>query len=383
MNNIFCFAKRFAALCMVCFLLLAAGGCKEAAEEWTPGKPLDKNAVKIGIIYFDKAETSGYSFAHELGVRTMQQTLGLADEQVMRAFDVSDSNSMLVEHAMRGFISSGANIIFATSWGYMDICEKLAREFPGVVFAHASGYKRNDTNFTNYFGRIYEARYLGGIVAGLASKTGRIGYVAAMGKDNSEVTGGINAFALGVESVNPGARVSVWVTNSWFAPAVERQAAEELIKAGCDVIAQHCDTANPQMAAQDAGVWGIGYNTDMREQAPDAVVTSVVWHWGVYYTRFVSSVIDGTFSTQPFIGGTGDGMVGITPLNEALARPDAEPTVEGARAKIRDGSLKIFTGALRANDGTVRGTPGEPFSDEDILGGMNWYYHTVRVFPDM
>ena len=174
--------------------------------------------------------------------------------------------------------------------------ESLAKEYPKVIFCHGTGYKKNDTNFSNYFGRIYQARYLSGIVAGMKTQSNKIGYVAAMGKDNSEVTGGIDAFAMGVYSVNPEAQVFVKVTNSWFAPEMESAAANALLDEGCDVIAQHCDTPNPQTAAEEHGVWGVGYNSDMTKDAPGATLTSVMWDLSLIHICWAAS-----WASAPFL----------------------------------------------------------------------------------
>lgn len=354
---------------------LCLAGC-EKEESWTPGKPLPKDKVKIGVIHVDNA-TSGYSLSHDRGIQIMQKQLGLNDSQIIRKLNVNDADVLMVEHMMRECITKGANIIVATSWGHMDICEKLAPLFPNVIFANATGTKRNDHNFTNYFGRIYQARYLSGIVAGLRSKTGLIGFVAARGKDNSEVTGGVNAFALGVESVRPDARVLVRVTNSWFDPAGERHATQKLLEAGCDVITQHCNTTSPQYQAEKAGAWSIGYNSDMSGAAPGAVLTSVIWKWEAYYTRLVRSVMDGSFTTEPYIGSIKDGMVDITPLNPALTDRHMAEAVAEARARLENGACKVFDGVLTTNDGSTAGSEGGTLSDAEIFGNMHWYYHTV------
>jgi basic membrane protein A len=347
--------------------------------KWRPGEPISRERIKIGIIHLTDPlkEKDGYSYAHEAGIREMQRDTGIKDEQIMRKTHVSDANPSEIEYVMRECIAAGANVVIATSWGYMDTCAKLAGEYPGVIFAHASGYKKNDTNFTNYFGRIYEPRYLSGIVAGLRTRTNKIGYVAAMGKDNSEVTGGIDAFAMGVESVNPDAKIYVKVTKSWFDPTEEAIAAFALIAAGCDVIGQHCDTAVPQTEAERAGIWGIGYNSDMSAEAPDAVITSVIWRWGMYYTHLIRSVIDGTFTTEPYSGGIGDGMVDITPINDAIAAPGTMEAVNDVRDRMKRGDVKLFTGEIKTNDGRKIGVAGEPLSDAEIRNNINWYYHNV------
>jgi len=366
---------------IVLLLLFAAGlaGCKTTEPaRWRPGQPLDKDQVKIGIIYLDDAE-SGWSYSHELGIRETQRVFELSDDQIIRKLNVSEEDTGNIEYAISEAIAEGANIIIAASWGFMDVCEQMAAEHPDVVFAHASGYKSNDTNFTNYFGRLYQARYLTGIAAGLRTQTGKIGFVAAQGISNSEVTGGLNAFAMGVESVNPGARIYVSVTNSWFDPAGERRAAQKLIDEGCDVIAQHCDTAEPQLAAERAGVWGIGNNIDMSGVAPNAVLTSAIWNWGAYYTFLTGSIIDGSFTTEPYLGGLADGMVDIAPLTPALATPEMAATISKSKEKIIQGSLDVFGGEMETNDGSIVGTAGGTLPYSEIAVGINWYYRNITI----
>lgn len=341
------------------------------------GQVPKRNNVKIGVLFLDKADTPGYSYAHNEGIKKLQENLGLRDDQIIRKFDVNNTDAIMIAHMIRECVANGANIIIATSWGYMDVCEELAKEYPSVVFAHATGYKRNDKNFTNYYGRIYQARYLSGIAAGMKTKTGKIGFVAAMGKQNSEVTGGLNAFALGVESVNPEARVYVNATNNWYDPSGEAAAARKLLEAGCDVIAQHCDTPAPQKEAEKVGAWGIGYNSDMSEEAPGAVLTSVIWHWDIYYMHLVQSVLYGTFSTEPYYGGMQEGMVDITDLNPKLTTPEAQFAVEAAKERIKSGEINVFDGVMETNDGKFVGTEGGTLSDEEITGRIDWYYRTV------
>ena len=369
------------AMSVVLSVLLAVflSSCKaNDTERWSPGQPLEKSKVKIGMIYLDDAE-SGWSYSHELGIREAQRVFELSDEQIIRKLNVSEEDASSIEYAISEAIADGANIIIAPSWGFMDVCEMMAAEHPNVVFAHASGYKSNDTNFTNYFGRLYQARYLTGIAAGLKTQTGKVGFVAAQGVSNSEVTGWLNAFAMGVESVNPDARIYVSVTNSWFDPAGERRAAQKLIDEGCDVIAQHCDTAEPQIAASHAGVWGIGNNIDMRNEAPDAVLTSAIWNWGSYYSYLIGSILDGSFTTEPYLGGLADGMVDIAPLNPALAVPGMELAIVESRERIKQGVFSVFDGEMETNDGRTVGKADSTLSDNEIAVGINWYYRNIII----
>ncbi|MCL2099016.1 MAG: BMP family ABC transporter substrate-binding protein [Oscillospiraceae bacterium] len=364
-------------ICVISAIYLNGCGADETVK-WNPGKPLSGSEIKIGIIYLDEAE-SGWSYAHELGLKEAQREFGLDDSQILRKFNVSEEDTGNIEYAISEAIAQGANLIIAPSWGFMDVCEQMAAEHPNVIFAHASGYKHNDANFTNYFGRLYQARYLTGIAAGLKTQTGKVGFVAAQGVWNSEVTGWLNAFAMGVERVNPEAQIYVSVTNSWFDPAGERRAAQLLLDEGCDVIAQHCDTAEPQIAAENAGVWGIGTNVDMSSEAPDAVLTSAVWNWDAYYTFLIGSIIDGSFTTAPYFGGLSDGMVDIAPLAPSLTVPGMAEAISEARESIVNGSFNIFDGELETNDGRKIGKSGETLSDSEITGEINWYYRNIVV----
>jgi len=371
--------KFNAILIMVFAIILPISFLSCEKEAWKPGIPLTKDKVKIGVVHITDpfSEISGYSYAHQKGIEEMKNSLSLADSQMIYKIHIDDADLISVENAHRELIAQGANIIFSTSWGYMDICEKLSQEFPSVVFAHATGNKYNKTNFTNYFGRVYQARYLAGIVAGLKTKTNKIGFVAAQGKENSEVTGGLDAFAIGVEKVNPKARIYVKVTHSWFDPMGEAFAARTLIDEGCDVIAQHSDTPTPMLEAERAGVWGIGYNTDMSADAENAVLTSVIWHWSAYYTALVQSVIDGSFTTTPWFGSLKDRVVDIVPLNEKIPLNNKTSILEEERQRIESGTYDVFNGVMKTNDGKSIGKEGENLTDDEIRSGINWYYHTV------
>lgn len=368
---------KLAALLLTVAMLVTVAGCGKK-DDPAQGGAADKD-FKVGVIHIgDPADGSGYSYAHDQGIVAMQQELNLDDSQVIRKINVVDSDAVATRTAIEECIEEGCRIIFGTSWGYMDTMEQLAEEHPDVIFSHGTGYKSNGKNFNNYFGRIYQARYLAGIAAGLKTESNLIGYVAAMDVTNSEVTGGINAFAMGVESVNPDAKVYVKVTNSWFSPDLEKQAAEALLDAGCDVIAQHCDTTAPQLAAESRGKFGCGYNSDMTKDAPKAHLCAPIWNWGVYYTKAAKAAMDGTWTGENYFGGMDDGLVDVSPLSENCAEGTQE-AIDAAREKIKDGSFKVFEGELYDNAGNQVCAAGEVISDADITGNMNWYYRTVEV----
>lgn len=340
---------------------------------------VSKDSIKVGVIHLsDPAEGSGYTYTHDIGIMGMQQNLGLSDSQIIRKINVNDSDKEATRKAIKECIDEGCNIIFSTSWGYMETTAQMAEEYPDVYFSHGTGYMSNGKNFNNYFGRIYQPRYLSGIVAGMNTKTNKIGYVAAMGSENSEVTGGIDAFALGVYSVNPSAQIYVKVTNSWYDPEAEKAAASTLLNMNCDVIAQHCDTTYPQLLAQQKNVYSIGYNSDMSKDAPDACLCSVIWNWSAYYTAAVQSVIDGTWDGSNYYGGMNENIVGITQLAD-FCKSGTQQKVDEAKKDIISGKLGIFDGVIETNTGTTVGESGKTLKDSDITGNINWYFKTVTL----
>lgn len=372
------------ALAMVFALAACSGGdTGESSNSNAPAAskstfaPVAKDQIKVGVIHIgNPKDTAGYTHAHDQGIVDMQKALGLQDNQIIRKNNIDDQDKTAIETAIRECVEEGCNIIFGTSYGYMDTLEQLAAEYPKVIFSHCSGYKNNGKNLNNYFGRIYEARYLTGIAAGLKTKSNKIGYVAAQGSDNPEVTGGIDAFALGVKSVNKDAKIYVKVTNTWFDPQKEKTAAYALLDLGCDVIAQHQDTAQPQIAAQEKGVWGCGYNSDMTAEAPKAHLTATIWNWGVYYTQAVKQVIDGTWTPTNYFDGMKEGLVDISPLSDNCVEGTKE-AIEKARASIVDGSLKVFAGPLKDNTGKEQVKSGDYLKDDVIAGQLNWYVDNV------
>ncbi|AOY74966.1 BMP family ABC transporter substrate-binding protein [Clostridium formicaceticum] len=372
-------SKKIWALFLAAVLIFTVVGCSSNETAGGDDTTTGTEDFKVGVIHIgDPAEGAGYTFAHDQGIVQMQQALGLSDAQIIRKNNIADGDAVATRTAIEECIEEGSKIIFGTSWGYMDTMEEMAEEYPDIVFSHASGYKSNGKNFNNYFGRIYEARYLSGVAAGLKTETNKIGYVAAMGQDNSEVTGGINAFAMGVESVNPDAKIYVKVTNTWFDPTLEGQAAEALLDLGADVITQHQDTTAPQLAAQSRGVWSVGYNSDMTKDAPKAHLTAPIWNWGVYYTQAAKAVMEGTWTAENYFGGMAEGMVDISPLSENCAEGTGEK-IDEAKAKIVDGSFKVFEGELYDNQGNKVCEEGQVLTDGEITGAMNWYYRNVIV----
>lgn len=353
-------------------------GVTETSADVDTSEKISTEDIKVGVLYItDPAEGSGYSYTHDLGILGMQSNLGLSDDQIVRKI-VDDGDTEGTRTAIEECISDGCNIIFTTSWGYMDVTAEMAEKYPDVYFSHGTGYKSNGKNFNNYFGRIYQARYLSGIVAGMNTTSNKIGYVAAQDTSNAEVTGGIDAFAIGVASVNPNAEIYVSVTHSWYDPEAEEAASRKLLDLGCDVMAQHCDTPYPLTLAQEYGVYGIGYNSDMSKEVPQTCLCSVVWNWSAYYTAAVDSIIEGTWSGENYYGGMNEGLVAITDL-ASFCKEGTEEKVSEAAAAIMSGSSNVFDGELRTNTGDVIGNAGSTLDDATITGAIDWYYENVVV----
>lgn len=270
--------KKLLAMVMAVAMTLSLAAC---GGNSTPAANTD---FKVGAIYINsKNDTAGYTYAHHNGITTAMKELGLdPDSQLVIVDEVSDDDYDKIANAVDTLVAADCNIVFAISFGYMQAVADKAAEYPDVIFSHATGYMSNDTNFNNYFGRIYQARYLAGVAAGLKSlETGNnnLGYVSAYGTEYAETCSGINGFTLGAQSVNPDAKVYVKELGTWADEVNESAFAKELIQNyNCGVISQHCDSAQPQIAAQDAGVFGCGYNSDMTADAPKAHLTAAIWN---------------------------------------------------------------------------------------------------------
>ena len=237
----------------------------------------------------------------------------------------------------------------------------------------------NDTNFNNYWGAIYQARYLSGIVAGLKTKANLIGYVGSM--NNPEVNGGLNAFALAVKSVNPDAKIYVKYTGTWYDVTLEKQTAEALLDLGCDVLGQHCDTSMPMVAAEERGAYGIGYNAVISEGEPGykAWMTAPVWDWSAVLVSEVQSVIDGTWKPENVFFGLKEGLVSLAPLTDA-APAGAQELIDAVTAKMVSGEWDVFTGPITDNQGNVVIAEGETVHYNANFGSeMTWLLDNIEA----
>ena len=359
--------KKLFALVLSLMLVFAFAGSALAFE------PVSADEIKVGFVYIGDPSDKGYTLAHHEGTLEMQEALGLRDDQILVKTNVTEDSAC--ENAILELIEQGCNVIFGNSFGFGTYMAELAEQYPDVIFSHCSGYMSNDTNFNNYFGRIYEARYLTGIAAGLRTENNHLGYVAAM--QTPECIYSMNAYFLGARSVNPDVTMDVTFTNTWYDPTIERQAAIALLDRGVDVLAQHQDTTNPVAAAEERGVWACGYNADMTEAGPNAHLTAPIWDWGAYLTDAVQKVIDGTWTSENVLMGMSEGMVDISPLTKNVAEGTAE-AVEAARASILDGSFGVFVGPIYDNEGTLRVEEGQTLTPEEILA-IDWFVEGITI----
>ena len=347
-------------------LALIAGACSGGDEE----PAADASAVTAAFILVGPVGDAGWNWAHDQGRQYAEAETGATTLFVESVPEVAeDFKSVAID-----FIENeGADVIFGTSFGYMDPMLELADEYPDVVFEHASGFKTNDANFGNFFGRMYQPRYLSGLAAGATTETGNIGYVAAF--PIPEVIRGINAFTLGVRATNPDAQVHVNWTFTWFDPPVEGDTAKALLEAGADVIAMHQDSTAAGTAAQDAGARWVAYNSDMSVFAPDAWVTAPVWNWGPRYAAIINAVADGSYSPGAYWGGMDDGIVGLAPLADDVPA-DVVELIDSTAESIASGSWDVFTGPINDQDGNQRVAGGETMDDGSMLG-MDWFVEGV------
>jgi len=354
----------------------------ESASEGTTaaatGEGVALADLKVGFVHVSDTGDRGYTFNHDRGTNDMAAQLGLNSSQIINKFNVPESAECAT--ALRELAEEGCQIIFATSFGFEDYVLEVAADYPDIQFCHATGYKAAGSglsNVHNYFGEIYQARYLSGIAAGLKTTTNKIGYVAA--QPFAEVISGYDAFYLGALSVNPDVEMLVMYTNSWNDPTKEAQVAKALIDQGCDVIGQHCDSTAPATTAEQNGVFHVGYNSDMSGAAPNASLTSAIWDWSQYLVYAVESVMNNEAITVDWSKGLADGVCDISPLNEAIVAEGTAEKIEEARALIISGTWDVFTGPLEDNTGAVVVAEGVTFKEPASAPSINFILKGITV----
>ena len=385
---------KFASVAAAASMVLAACGGSDSSSDTTAAPDTTAAAsepaasdIKVAVVYLGVPDDKGWTYQHEQGIAAAEAETGVTIKRVENVLDNADS-----EKTFEQLASEGYNLIFATSFGYGAPMAKVAAKYPEVCNQWATGAKFLLTkdgggeyatfddvpkNLGTYFGAAEEARYLSGLAAGKATKKGQIGYVAAF--PIPEVIRGINAFTLGVRAMNPSATVKVSWTSTWFDPTKEKQAAEALLDSGVDVIAQHQDTTEPGVAAEAAGAYWVGYNSDVREAAPKAFLTAPTWNWGPFYAKTIEAVKGGTCPSDEYYGNMADGMVTLADPSE-LVDADAAAEIEAKTAAIKDGSFAPFTGPIRNQDGDEVLKAGEK-AELGALLSMDYFVEGVIGSP--
>ena len=325
---------------------------------------------KIGFVYVGPIGDHGWTYRHDIGRKAVEEAFG---DKVKTTYVESVKEGADSERVIRKMAADGHKLIFTTSFGFMNPTVKVAKQFPKVMFEHATGYKRAE-NVSTYAARFYEGRYVVGKIAGKMTKTNIIGYVGSF--PIPEVIRGINATTLAARSVNPNVQVKVAWVNTWYDPGKEGDAAKALIDQGADVILQHTDSPAPLQVAESRGVWGVGQASDMSKFSAKAQLTAIIDNWDTYYVERTKAVLDGTWKSQDVWGGLKSKMVEIAPYNDAIPA-DVVALAEETRKGLMDGSIKPFAGPIKGQDGTVKVKEGEEL-DDGVLLGMDWYVEGVQ-----
>jgi basic membrane protein A and related proteins len=368
--------KNLAATAVAaCCIALAPLGAFSQTNPNTPGAAKGATTtgpLKIGFVYVAPLSDAGWVRQHEEGRLAVQAALG---KRVQTTYVEDVPEGPDAERVIRDLARQGNGLIFTPSFGYMEPTLKVAQEFPNVRFESITGYK-TAANVSVANARYYEGRYLAGIVAGRMTKTHLAGYVA--GFPIPEVLQGINAFTLGMRSVDPKAEVKVVWLNAWFDPTRERDAAMTLFNQNVDVVSFHTGSTAVMAAAQERGKMAIAYHSDMRSVAPDAQIAAVTHRWGDYYTARAKAVLDGSWKPGAVWGGVKEGMIRVGDFGPKVPKA-VQTEVLNTQKAMASGKLQPFHAvtAVRDNEGHEVIAKGESLSDEKILG-MNWLVEGVQ-----
>jgi simple sugar transport system substrate-binding protein len=326
--------------------------------------------TKVGFVFVGPVGDGGWTYEHNQGRLALEEEFG---DQVETVFVESVAEGPDSERVMTQMALDGADLIFTTSFGYMDPTINVAAKFPDVKFEHATGYKRAD-NVATYSARFYEGRAIQGHIAGKMTKSNIVGYIGSF--PIPEVIRGINSAYIHAKKVNPDVEFKIIWAYTWFDPAKEADAAKVLIEQGADVVLQHTDSTAPQAAAQEAGnVVTFGQASDMAQYAPFPRVSSIIDDWAPYYIERTKAVMDGTWTSTDTWDGIGPGMVAIGEISDAVPA-DVKEEALALKASIADGSYHPFTGPLKKQDGSDFLAEGET-ADDGTLAGMNFYVEGI------
>ena len=350
--------------------ILACAAAAALLATTAPAQEGSGEPAKVGFIYVGPVGDFGWTYQHDQARQELEEEFG---DRIETTFVESVQEGPDAERVIRQLASSGHDLIFTTSFGFMDPTMKVAQQFPEVMFEHATGYKRAE-NVATYMARFYEGRYIAGRIAGLMTETDEIGYVASF--PIPEVIRGINAAMLGARSVNPDAKINVVWVNSWYDPGKEASAAKALIDQGADIIMQHTDSPAPlQVAENTEGVYAVGQASDMIEFAPNAQLTAIVDDWGPYYIERVRDLLEGDWQSTNTWEGLAEGMVEMAPYTNMPE--DVKAEAEKTEQAIASGELHPFTGPVVDRAGETRIAEGETATDQQLLE-MDWFVEGVE-----
>lgn len=328
------------------------------------GEAKQAATIKAAWIYVGPHNDAGWSQAHDAGRLYVQKQMG---GSVKTTFKENVPEGPQVSQVIDSLVRDGNKIIFATSFGYQTAMAAAAKKYPDVYFEHATGTK-TDKNLAQYFGAGEDSIYLSGMAAGAATKSGNIGYVVPFAIP--EVIRHANAFALGAQAMNPKAKLKLVWTNSWFDPAKERKAAENLHKAGADVLGQNVDSPAAGQYAESAKVPWVGYDSDARKFAPTQWLTAAVYDWGPYYLRRVKAAANGTWKSAFYYGTIKDGFTDIAPYGPKV-NPRTKAAIAAKRKALIDGTFYEFEGPLYDQKGKLRVPKGKRMTVKELYA-MDW-----------
>lgn len=325
---------------------LLAGSLFAAAVAYATVPSFAQTKQKVSFIYVGPIGDHGWSYQHHQGLQAIKKEFG---DKIDTNFVENVPEGPDAERVIRDLVAQGNKVIFATSFGYMDAMVKVAKDHPEVFFEHATGYQ-TAPNLRVYEGRFYEGAYLAGIVAGKMTKTNVLGFVASF--PIPEVLRNINAYTLGAQSVNPKVKTKVVWVNSWFDPPKETEAAQSLMNGGADVLLQNTDSTAVLQAAERAGKYAFGWDSDMSAFAPKSHLGSCVLHWGVYYEKALRDALEKTWKPEVTKWGVKEGMTDFVKVATFLP-DDVKKKVDEAKEGLKNGTISVFKGPLIDNSGKV------------------------------